>query len=50
MTSIGKVECVPVTDKIDPSQVFDFTSSPCTGTQSVRLTTGAGGKIKAECF
>ncbi len=50
MTSLGSVSCVPVEQKIDPSQVFDYTIDTCLPGQSVRLTTGAGGKIKAECF
>ncbi len=50
MTSIGSVKCVPVEQKIDTNQVFDFTQSNCLPGQQVRLNTGTDGKIKAECF
>jgi hypothetical protein len=50
MTSLGSVSCIPVENKVDPSQVFDFSPDTCTPGQSVRLTTGADGKIRADCF
>lgn len=50
MTSLGSIICVPVTDKVDPGEVFDFATDACLPGQSVRLTTGADGKIRADCY
>ncbi len=52
MTSLGSIQCIPVEQKIDNSEIFEFGTQPCAPGQSVKLeSTGAPAyKIRAVCY
>ncbi|MES2525826.1 MAG: hypothetical protein V4598_02015 [Bdellovibrionota bacterium] len=50
LTSMGYVKCIPVDQKLDPTQLFDFAPDGCSAPgAAIQLVPGADGKIKAQC-
>lgn len=50
LTSLGFVKCIPVDQKLDPTQIFDFAPDACSAPgASIQLSPAADGKVKAVC-
>lgn len=50
LTSLGSMKCIPVDQKLDPTQLFDFAPDGCSAPgATIQLLPGADGKVKAVC-